>query len=98
MMDHGPPDEPFSRPVKHRWHAIDAKHAVTVEPERYKFVEYGVSAEPHQPGYHAVTSEMIVGGFSAPMREKAAPPPVPKQAAEPEPETAPEDEMEHDRE
>lgn len=36
IFDHGPVDEPHDAPVKHRMHAVDAKHAMQVEPSRWK--------------------------------------------------------------
>lgn len=35
IFDHGPADEPIDPPTELRMHATDAKHAMSVEPERY---------------------------------------------------------------
>jgi hypothetical protein len=36
IHDHGPKDKPHKQPVRYRWHVTDAKHAMTMEPNRYK--------------------------------------------------------------
>lgn len=35
VYDHGPKDKPFETPVAHKMHAVDAKHSMGVEPERW---------------------------------------------------------------
>lgn len=35
IFDHGPKDDPFAEPKLLPMHAVDAKHAMAVEPERY---------------------------------------------------------------
>ena len=72
------------QPVRHRWHAVDAKHAIATEPERYELVEYPVAVDPHAPGYSAVTPGMAVRGFNAPLREQPAVEPEPEPEPEPE--------------
>lgn len=50
IFDHGPADEPHETPVLHRMHAVDAKHAMSVEPERW-------ALEPKQPKLELVKDE-----------------------------------------
>lgn len=77
VLDRGPPDEPFASAVQYRWHASDAAHAISVEPDRYKAVEHAVAVTPHAPGYSAVTREMIGKGFNEPLQNRTpAPAPV----------------------
>ena len=35
VIDLGPDDDRFAEPVTHRMHAVDAKHAMATDPERY---------------------------------------------------------------
>ena len=35
VLDHGPKDNRHPHPVPHRMHAVDAKHAVAADPERW---------------------------------------------------------------
>lgn len=88
VLDRGPPDALFASPVQYRWHATDAKHAISVEPERYSLVAHQVAATPHQPGYSAVTREMIINGFDQPLRAAEPQPEPPLEQDQPEPDIA----------
>jgi hypothetical protein len=45
IFDHGPEKHPHPAPVKIRMHATDAKHAMSVEPGRWKM--HGGKPELH---------------------------------------------------
>lgn len=48
IFDHGPKEEPLAEPKLLPMHAVDAKHAMAVEPERYA-LEPRVSEQMPEP-------------------------------------------------
>jgi len=51
IYDHGPPEARHKQPVAHRMHASDARHALDVDPQRWKLdaeIEKEVAAERAQ--------------------------------------------------